>query len=101
VNQDVYIELLRTHFGLFIEALAGDRQTNLEFQQDNARPHVSKRTCKFLEALAKKHRFTIMNWPTNSPDLSSIEDLWAHLKHELHRNFLTQQGLKDRLKPSK
>ena len=94
VNQDVYIELLRTHFEPFVEALAVDGQINLEFQQDNARPHVSKRTRKFLEALAKKHGLTIMAWPANSPDLSPIEDLWAHLKHELRQQFPDTARLK-------
>ena len=72
VNQDVYIELLCTHFETFIEALTVDGQINLEFQQDNAHPHVSKRTRKFLETLAKKHGLTIMAWSANSPDLSPI-----------------------------
>jgi hypothetical protein len=86
VNQYVYIELLRTNFEPFVEALAASEET-LEFQQDNARPHTAMKTRKFLEALASKYGLTIMNWPANSPDLSPIEDLWAHLKHELRRQF--------------
>ena len=87
VNQDVYIEVLRQYLDPFVKALAVDGITNLEFEQDNARPHVARRAREFLDALAKKHGFTIMDWPANSPDLSPIENLWAHLKHELRRQY--------------
>jgi transposase len=94
VNQDVYMELLCTDFEPFLEALAVDGVTNLEFEQDNAHPHVAKRTRKFLEALAQKHGLTIMDWPANSPDLSPIENLWAHLQLELRRQFPDTAKLK-------
>ena len=69
-------------------ALAADGVTNLEFQQDNARPHVARRIRKFLDVLDEKHRFTIMDfWPPNSLDLLPIENLWAHLELELHRQY--------------
>ena len=94
INQDVYMELLRTEFDPFLNALAADGQTNLEFQQDNARPHSAKRTLEFLEALARKHGLTIMDWPANSPDLSPIENLWAHIKHELRTRYPDTATLK-------
>jgi transposase len=94
VNQDVYMEMLRTEFDPYLEALATDTRTTYEFQQDNARPHTARRTVKFLEVLAKKHGLTIMDWLANSPDLSPIEDLWAHLKYELRRRYPDTARLK-------
>jgi len=94
VNQDVYMEMLCTEFDLFLEALAMDTQTMYKFQQDNASLHVSKRTRKFLDAFMKKHRLTIVDWPPNSPNLSPIEDLWVHLKYELHQQFPDTAKLK-------
>ena len=75
-------------------ALATDGKTNLEFQQDNARPHTAKRTLEFLQAFARNYGLTIMDWPANSPNLSPIENLWAHLKLELHRQFPNTATLK-------
>jgi len=94
VNQDTYIELLRTEFDPFLEALGKDIGTTYEFQQDNARPHTAKRTVQFLEALTRKHGLTVMDWPANSPDLSPIEELWAHLKHELRERYPDTATLK-------
>jgi len=94
INQDVYMELLQTEFDPFPNALAADGQTNLEFQQDNACPHTAKRTLEFLEAFARKHGLTIMDWLANSPDLSLIENLWVHLKDELRKQYPDTATLK-------
>jgi transposase len=84
---DTYIQLLQQEFNPFIEALKADGYTNLIFQQDNARPHTAKKSTEFLNSLARKHGFTIMNWLANSPDLSPIENLWAHLKDVLRKQY--------------
>jgi len=55
------MELLQTEFEPFLDALVADEVSNLEFQQDNAHPHVAIRTHKFLKALAEKYRLTIMS----------------------------------------
>jgi len=87
VNTDVYINILTDTFLPFIDALAADGLMNVVFQQDNASSHTAKRTKEFLEAAARAHGFSVMHWPANSPDMNLIEQLWAHLKRELHRRY--------------
>jgi len=94
VNQDVYMEMLWMEFDLYLKALATDTQTTYTFQQDNTHPHTAQRTVEYLKTLAKKHGLTIMDWPANSPDLSPIENLWAHLKHELRMRYPDTATLK-------
>jgi len=53
VTQDIYMKVLRTEFKPFLNVLAEDRVTNLEFQQDNATPHVATRTREYLKSLVK------------------------------------------------
>lgn len=57
-----------------------DRQGNMLFQQDNARPHVSRATQRALERVSQ------LPWPARSPDLSPIEHVWDWMKRRLTRS---------------
>ena len=87
INSDVYIAILHDNLLPFIDELIADGTTDIIFQQDNARPHVSKKTHEFLMNATREHGFSVMEWPPNSPDMNPIEHLWSHIKLELHHRY--------------
>ena len=62
VKTQVSIDMLTDVFFPFIDALNADDITDIVFQQDNARPHTTKRTQIFLENWTQEHGFSVMEW---------------------------------------
>jgi transposase len=49
------------------------------FMQDGAPCHASKLVIESL----KKEKFTVLEWPGNSPDFNPIENCWSFMKKKL------------------
>ena len=71
----MYIDILHNNLLPYLNALADDDIYGITFQQDNARPHVSKKTWAFFDATTIEHRFVVMERPPNSPDMNPIKNL--------------------------
>ena len=74
MNHEVYKTVLQDYMIPAYKRLKCTR-----FLQDRAPCHRSQHTTAFLKSLGIR----VMNWPGNSPDLNSIENVWSKMKYDL------------------
>ncbi|GFX19399.1 transposable element Tcb1 transposase [Trichonephila clavipes] len=75
LNSQCYIsEVLETVVLPYLQGLA-----TAIFQQDNARPHVTRIVQRFFD----NHQIELLPWLGHSPDLSPIENMWPMVTQRL------------------
>ena len=77
MDSDFYWEVLKR----IIKSLKKMGETKSILQWDNAPSHVSTKALEFYE----KNKIERIEWPTKSPDLNPIENIWAIVKRELEK----------------
>ena len=77
INSNTYINLMKETAILLRRDLLHD---GFVLQQDNCRIHVSKQSLDFFE----ETRVEFLPWPSRSPDLNIIENVWSMLNSKIY-----------------
>jgi transposase len=80
MDADVYVDILNTNLlGSLLETTL--EKDEILFQQDNDSKHTSKKAKGWF----RENEIAVLDWPSQSPDLSPIENLWNEVDIRMRR----------------
>lgn len=82
MDADLYLDIMNDEFQQTLDWYNWDRSKIL-LLQDKDPKHTAKKSMKWY----KDNNVTLLDWPTGSPDLNPIENMWSFLKQELGRIY--------------
>jgi transposase len=83
----MYREILKNHMAPVLRRLGSD----FIFQQDNDPKHTSNVVKNYLS----NAKFTVLDWPSQSPDLNPIENIWGLIKQKLRKRSVGPSNLNE------
>lgn len=83
IDSKNYIKILEDAFENDLNNLKKYKNKKFIFMQDNASVHSSKLTMSWLN---KQKDIELMHWPSKSPDLNPIENIWGYLTNKVYYN---------------
>ena len=100
MNSANYCTFLDENFMPWLNSQDFGIKESIIFQQDNAPSHASRFTKSWLASVGITGE-RLMDWPSQSPDLNLIENLWSIIKrkvYEKERQFANKKDLWERIK---
>ena len=85
LTKERYTKILDGHLFPTVQVLYPD---GWMFQQDNVSKHTAGHTRQWL----RDQTVTVLDWPSYSPDLNPIENLWGLLKHNLNQKGIRKNA---------